>query len=75
MANFRKFKIFERRKWRKSYANEATKFESFNLPRETKLSKLNKIDNWEKIENPEKIENRDKMDKQKIGTKLKIPKE
>ena len=33
------------------------KIESFYLPRETKLLKLNKIDDWEKIEN------RDKMDK------------
>ena len=46
------------------------KIESFNLPRETKLSKLSKIDDWEKIINREKIENRDKMDKTENWDKI-----
>ena len=43
--------------------NKIESFNGFNLPRETKLSKLSKIDDWEKIINREKIENRDKIDK------------
>ena len=41
------------------------KIESFNLPRETKLSKLNKIDGWEK-----KLKIGTKWIKLKIGTKI-----
>ena len=36
------------------------KIESFNLPRETKLSKLNKIDTGKKLKIGTKIENWDK---------------
>ena len=39
------------------------KIESFNLLRETKLSKLNKIDDWDKIENWDKMDKIKNFDK------------
>ena len=41
------------------------KIESFNLPRETKLSKLNNNDDWEKIENQDKMDKIENWDKTK----------